>query len=566
MTFTLATGVGNRAPADLRRAVPTTAAFVTHEDLAVAWSPSNPWVTSHDDGVVLVVLDGRLHTLVADGVPPAALLAARYREVGERLCEHLLGDFVVAVLDRRARQVLVGRDPVGVRPWYQAALGDQHAGASEVATLVTMPWVDAAVDERQALAYLAGTGSSTGPTLHRGISTLKPGTTWIRQSTGVRTYQHHQWRFRPSKHVTWQQAAERCRIALDEAVGSRARVAHGLTSDCSGGLDSSSIVGTAVQLGITDLVVGRLLFSGPVADERQYSDAVIRHWGIRDVAVPPWLPEEEELRALAGTLRRPPPDPNFTMFVSLHQALTAEGRLDNLTGVGGDDAFVAMSLPSRVVGALQRRRLGLLLGAARRPGSWRSTFRPALKHVVGRDRRSLPGHISATAPHRDWLLEELNRRPLRHTGDRAVDERADHMLSGYHAWAMEDAAVVADMVGRRSSHPFLDPRFIRTTYGLDPWWPLRDGHYRALQVAAYADRLPPVVVQRRSKAEFSEVAWPKSLRDDVLAQVATGPLAVRGWLDQEGFQIVVSQARRGESWTALPLSRILGLDRWLRRA
>jgi Asparagine synthase len=138
------------------------------------------------------------------------------------------------------------------------------------------------------------------------------------------------------------------------------------------------------------------------------------------------------------------------------------------------------------------------------------------------------------------------------------------MTSGYDAAILEERAVVGDLAGRRDSHPFLDPRLIAATYGLDPWWPSRGDHTRAFQVAAYADRLPPAVAERRSKADFSEVFWPQLLREELLARVRTGPLAEAGWLDPAGFESLVVNAQREMANAAIPLSRCVSLDRWLR--
>jgi hypothetical protein len=150
------------------------------------------------------------------------------------------------------------------------------------------------------------------------------------------------------------------------------------------------------------------------------------------------------------------------------------------------------------------------------------------------------------------------------TGVDAIDERIANITSGYDAAILEDRAGVGDLAGRRDSHPFLDPRLIEATYGLDPWWPSRGDHTRALQVAAYRDRLPPAVAERRSKADFSEVFWPQLLNDEVLSRVRTGPLAEAGWLDREGFSALVANAQKGIANAAIPLSRCVSLDRWMR--
>lgn len=101
---------------------------------------------------------------------------------------------------------------------------------------------------------------------------------------------------------------------------------------------------------------------------------------------------------------------------------------------------------------------------------------------------------------------------------------------------------MTDSIGRRESHPFLDPRFIEATYGLDMWWPVRDGHTRALQAAAFSDRLPPLVAQRHSKADFDF-----------------------GWLDSTGFDMLLGKAKEGKANAAIPLSRCVSLDRWRHR-
>ncbi len=112
----------------------------------------------------------------------------------------------------------------------------------------------------------------------------------------------------------------------------------------------------------------------------------------------------------------------------------------------------------------------------------------------------------------------------------------------------------------------LDPRVVEGTYGLNPWFAVRNGEDRALQVAAFEDRLPPLVRNRQDKAEFSEIMWGVGLADDDLIQrIATGPLSERGWLDADGFADVARRAR--EQWpnAAIPMSRAAALDRWLRR-
>ncbi|MGY1739562.1 MULTISPECIES: asparagine synthase-related protein [unclassified Blastococcus] len=573
-TPTAAVATGLEAVADLRRLLTRRiergeVGWVEHGDLAVGWDTRDRFVSSRDDGTVLVVLDGHLHDLFDAERSQAALLLERYRKLGADVAVGLLGDFVAVVLDRARRRLLVCRDPVGVRPWYQASCGRRHSGAGDEATLCALPWVDTAVDEAAALAYLAFVSRSQGPTLHRGITTLAPGCTWSSTAGASAVRRHHTWRIPLRPRLSWEEAVHRCRELVDEAVRCRLRVPDPVGAELSGGLDSSSVVGAMVGLGSPPLV-GRLLFEGRTADERGFSQAVIDHWGLADVSVAPWVPGQDELDALTARWRRPVPDANFTMFVSLQRALTGAGRARSLTGLGGDDVFRPMSPASRVVSAAQQRRWDvlrpLLQDSWRDPrGSWRRTWRPTLARLSPRGRPRPPRYVTERAVHEHGLAE-LFTRPPRVTGVAAVDQRAVNLTTGHTAFLLELRALVTGLTAHRNSHPLLDPRVIEGLYGLDPELPLRDGQLRALQVAAFGDRLPRPVRERRTKAEFSEVFWPQALTHDVLRRVTTGPLVARGWLDLEHFQDVVHGAREKRPSAALPLARAVETDRWLRQA
>ncbi len=572
MSFVLAVAVGTEAADDLERACGDLSgvASVRHREQMVAWSTTSPWAHVHDDGDILVALDGVLH----DGVGPTASspaerMHARYLQHGVDVARGLLGDFILIVLDRNRRRLLVARDPVGVRPWHQSTSGQRHTGATDVATLARLPWVDTRLDEKIAIEYLAGVAQSRGPTLHQGIRTLAPGHTWSAEGGGEGVRSHHEWVVAPERDLSWDDGVQRCRELLDLVVACRVPSGQPATCELSGGLDSSAVVGTVVRLGLPDALAGRLLFDSPGADERGFSDAVAAHLGVELLSAPPWLPSREEFDDLTRRLRRPPPDPNFTMFLSLHRALSRRGRSHTLTGLGGDDAFVAMSAGARVVSAIQLRQrtvLRDLARAARRDPrqAWREWGRPALRQVTGRGSARPPHWVTPEAAEKADLPALFKRQTPHLTGSAATDERLNGMTSGYNAAILNDRAVIVDLVNRRESHPYLDPRLVAGTYGLDPWWPVRGGHYRALQAGAYADRLPPLVAQRRSKAEFSGVVWPQMLTDEAVTAVQAGPLHTLGWLSASGFVTVVGQAKEGRANAAVPLLRCVALDRWLR--
>lgn len=540
---------------------------VDHLDVSVIWRSDSTHTTWNDDGNVLVVLDGYVHNLASPTQTQVELLSQRYQMHGRELARGLHGDFVIVILDRTSDGLVVARDPLGVRPWYEAISGREYGGASQFGILASLAWTDTTIDEEAVVRYLAALSENEATEIYRGIRALPAGhTRWWRPDSSFR-FAHHEWNVEAEVDLSWDEGIERSRALLDTAVCSRLNAGMSSTSELSGGLDSSAIVGTLSTLRPHNLIVGRMEFDGRSADERQYSTAVAEHWGLEMISVPPWNPSSEENAELTRTLRRPIPDPHFTMFASLQCAFQASGRRTAFTGLGGDDAFIATSAGSRVVSAFQLRRWSVIADIARTAGrdprsAWRTMLGPAFYRITNLVPRDVPYWVAPHSARAAGIGKP--ERPLRVTGIAAVDERLTSVTSPWDAGILESRAAVCDLSGHRDTHPFLDPDFITGTYGLDPWWPAVGGHTRALQAAAYRDRLPTMVADRRSKAEFSVAFWDQLLDAELLEDTRTGPLSEHGWLDRDGFERLVENAKSGKANSAIPLSRCIGLNRFMR--
>ncbi len=541
----------------------------------VAWDTACRWVQTHDDGDVLVVVDGMLHHVPGATVPvgrvtreanAAELLAHRYLSLGPRFAEGVLGDFVAVVMDRRARGLLVARDPIGVRPWYTATPGSAVAGSTSLAPLTEISWVNSTVNEQSAVAYLAGIWGNGSQTLYQGINVLLPGETLhIARDESSQTFRYHHWQIAHEESLGWDEAAERCRSVFDEAVRARLHSSVPATCELSGGLDSSIVVGTVAPLR-DDLIVGRLLFDGARADERQYSQAVIDHFNLSAVSVPGWLPSAEETAAFIARNRRPVPMPNFTMFNGLYRSMAELGRYETLTGLGGDDAFQSLDNGTRIRGSVEVRDLQRLaiIGrwSVRHPReAWQGAIKPTLRTF--RPRRPSASWIDERTAQRNGLGALLKPSRPAITGVRAIDKRLQGFQSGYVAAIMQDQAVSHDELDHRSSHPYFDPRVVEATYGLDPWWATEDHHSRSFQVRAFRERMPAVVADRRTKAEFSETFLHLLPGVEQTAQLRNGPLFATGWIDLTGFDQMVLRAKEGGPHAVSTLFRCQAFNDWL---
>ena len=71
----------------------------------------------------------------------AALIAAAYARVGEKMIPRLWGSFVVAIIDRSRRCAIVVRDPLGLHPLYHAEAGGTIRFAPSIDRLLRTPGV-----------------------------------------------------------------------------------------------------------------------------------------------------------------------------------------------------------------------------------------------------------------------------------------------------------------------------------------------------------------------------------------------------------------------------------------
>jgi asparagine synthase (glutamine-hydrolysing) len=70
-----------------------------------------------------------------DAAADVDLLLHAYAAFGERLLDHVIGDFAFAVWDAPRRRLFCARDHFGVRPFFYASAGDTFAFASDLDAL-----------------------------------------------------------------------------------------------------------------------------------------------------------------------------------------------------------------------------------------------------------------------------------------------------------------------------------------------------------------------------------------------------------------------------------------------
>ncbi len=253
----------------------------------------------------------------------------------------LNGMFAFVLYDSKRRTILAARDRFGIKPFYYVAEGGRFAFASEMKSLVALPFVSRDIDRQALFDYMSLLYVVGERSILSSVRRLPPGH-WLQYSLDERRVEIGRWwrlDFAPDESVARREWPERIRDALSRAVVAWSRSDVPVAVSLSGGLDSSAIAAIAAQSGI-DVSAYSLGFEGPNEEawnELPLARKVAGKWGLphhetvlRPEAVIDALP------AMVAALDEPYAGglPSWFVFEGMGRAVKV-----GLSGTGGDEMF-----------------------------------------------------------------------------------------------------------------------------------------------------------------------------------------------------------------------------------
>jgi len=224
-------------------------------------TPQSPFAkqpVKADDQDIYLLFDGRLdnrESLAAELMLPLTsdtsdeeLILRCYQKFGSEVAHHLLGDFAIALYDAHKRKSLLVRDHMGVRPLHIAHNEHYLAFSSHQGALLALPWVNREINEQWIADYLEVCPVSQTNTIYQGITAVRPAHS-IENNAGIVT-QSKYWELQANRACEEKSEAENVadfRAILEKAIACRSRCYGELSSEFSGGLDSSMITAFAKQ-------------------------------------------------------------------------------------------------------------------------------------------------------------------------------------------------------------------------------------------------------------------------------------------------------------------------------
>jgi len=219
----------------------------------------------------------------SDCEPPLHL----YRRDGASFAELLRGMYAIAIHDRATRQVLLARDPFGIKPLYITETADGIAFASEPQALIAAGLVAPQL-HRPALHELLQLQFTSGPeTIFQGISRVLPGETiTIADGRIIARARRAALPAEGPEAISEEAALARLDAALMESVDlhQRSDVPYGMF--LSGGTDSAAVLAAMARINTAPVLAFTAGFDVTgAADEREAAATAARAAGARHVRV-----------------------------------------------------------------------------------------------------------------------------------------------------------------------------------------------------------------------------------------------------------------------------------------
>jgi asparagine synthase (glutamine-hydrolysing) len=312
---------------------------------------------SHD-GEIVVTFNGEIYNhqalrreLEARGCrfnsrSDTEVLIHAYRVLGPDMVKTLRGMFAFALWDARRQELMLARDPYGIKPLYYADDGHTFCFASSVKALTEVGGVSRDPDPAGVVGFYLF-GSVPEPfTTHRAVHSVPAGSVLVVGADNARqpecyfsiadAYSDAEAEHRP---MAEEEIQERFRAALFDSVR------HHLVADVpvgaflSAGVDSGALVALmreADQQEIRTVTIVFEEFAGTNADEAPLAEQVAQRYGTRHTRRRVDAAEfRSDLPAIMAAMDQPSIDGINTWFVS--KAARELGLKVAVSGIGGDE-------------------------------------------------------------------------------------------------------------------------------------------------------------------------------------------------------------------------------------
>lgn len=528
-------------------------------------------------------LDNRREILRQTALPPdssaGAMALAFYQSKGISGLRELLGDWSLCIRDAGRRKIILASDHAGIRPLYYRLDGGRLCWSTSLADVVR--WRGSTELDPVYLATFLMGGSSAPRTPYAGISFVPPGHAVCADENGVASgpFWSLPWD-REIRYPSERSYEEHLLELFREAVQVRLAAGAPTCAELSGGLDSSSVVCMAHRVLAERAENGLHTFSYThenCPDERYFREIEsVCRVSPHHLELPLFPAVDAQSGGAAPTWWVP-------RFEELSRRMGAIGSGVLLTGQFGD--LIMGNSHDDTDQVAEELARGNLATAARSAYAWARCLRVPIYPILWRSlRQSCTGWIPPVSPRAgvgairtstedslapgllaQWAADQRQRTadgpwreapPGRRRRFRAVHE----MLQSRSLQAPEALQHVS------FTHPYAHRPLMEFMLAVPARLVCAPNEPRRLMKSAFSGLLPPLVLNRKSKAAYTSVYMDALLRlaAILLREPDKIQLVERGYLDRKSLINRLERFKNGVDCNESQLRQVLVLEFWLR--
>jgi asparagine synthase (glutamine-hydrolysing) len=521
-----------------------------------------------------------------------------WRHWGPAALDRFRGMFAFALADTETGELVLARDPLGIKPLFYLERGAGLVFASELKAIVTAIGTELRVEPATLVASMLYYWVPEQRCAIQGVHKLPAGS-WARIRPGGRPEIKQYWRVQDVAAAAAGQPAADLKSVIQESVRAHLVADVPVSSFLSGGLDSSIVTVLAHQdsasvdaYTITFRPEDQKLEAMP--DDAVYARKVAKQFGIdlHEIEISPDI--VDMLPRMVDYLDEPIGDPAAINTVLMCEAARARGVKVLLSGMGADELFGGYRKHLACLMASRYRRLpGAVRGPARfavnalpvsigdrglRYPRWAKRFMTfAELPEEARFRRSYtlydPQALTAlVGPELGGCVTDVLDEHAAIYHDNALDDEVNRMcladarlfMAGLNLTYTDRASMAASVEVRV---PFVDKVVAEAAFTIAGKDKIRGKVSKAALKDAAESWLPREIVHR-PKASFGAPlrAWVRNdLRELIGDTLVGGELVQLGMLRKESLLRLINDEQAGREDNAKQIWQLLSMELWYRQ-
>jgi asparagine synthase (glutamine-hydrolysing) len=521
-----------------------------------------------------------------------------WRHWGPAALDRFRGMFSFALADTETGELILARDPLGIKPLFYLERGDGVVFASELKAILAALGTELRIEPGALVASMLYYWVPEQRCAIQGVHKLPAGS-WARIRPGAKPEVRSYWRVQDVAAEAAGQAPADLKTVIEESVRAHLVADVPVSSFLSGGLDSSIITvlahrdSSAVDAyTITFRPEDQKLEAMP--DDAIYARKVAARFGIdlHEIEISPDI--ADLLPRMVDILDEPIGDPAAINTVLMCEAARERGVKVILSGMGADELFGGYRKHLACLIASRYHRLpGLVRAPARlavnslpvsignrglRYPRWAKRFMTfAELPEEARFRRSYTlydpeGLLALVGPELGGQVADVIGEHAAIYNDNVIDDEVNRMcladarlfMAGLNLTYTDRASMAASVEVRV---PFVDKVVAQAAFTITGQEKIRGKVQKAVLKDAAENWLPHEIVHR-PKASFGAPlrAWVRNDLADLIGDVLVGGEFVQtGMLRKEALLRLIADERAGREDYAKQIWQLLSMELWYRQ-